>query len=755
MSFERFQQVDDLFQRALDLPKAEWDAFLDAECGDDASLKSEVLTMLFSDEAAEQDEFLNRAEPFDEPPPEQVGPYRIKGLLGEGGTGSVYQAHQQEPVARDVALKIIKPGMDTQRVLKRFRQEKQTLARMNHPYIAQVFDAGVTERGRPYFAMELIQGRRITDFCDHHRLTLDQRLALFEKVCEAMRYSHQKGVIHRDLKPANILVTDEHGQSLPKVIDFGIAKATAPGDSQEGIAPQTVLTMVGTALGTLAYMSPEQATIEDRDLDTRTDIYSLGVLLYELLCDTQPHPESTLSQIHWNQAFRIIREEEPLPPTARVRDMPPEALQRLADLRATTPAILQRRLRGDLDWITRKCLAKEREQRYESVGALIQDIQAFRENRPIAAGKPDWRYLAAKFFQRHRLAVFSGLVMLAALVLAAFLAAVGKIRADRGLALAELEATRATQSQQHLTEFLTSVDPNNHGKNVALAELLDEFGNDMDRGLETDPVINAFLHHTLGNTYLNLGLTDQADRHLSQAVTERAAHLGKAHLETLRSRRLWALLQARLGRHEAALTHLEKDAFDLKQQLAADHPEHLQHQAIYARCLIYAGRTIAAQTLLQDLHERSARLLGDNHPQTLDIGEQRGVLSCEWTAADAAGLLEDLLARRQKIQGIAHPATPRTMHLLGDAYRRAGCTQLAAAYYEDAFYHRTLILGPDHAHTLASQGWFAVMLHRSGRKEEGRAVYDAMLERLSADWGPHPSPVLMDLLASREALFSR
>lgn len=736
MAFERFQRVDDLFQRALDLPKDVWPAFLEQHCNGDEALKREVLTLLALDEEAERNEFLEAGAAPEPEPADQVGPYRIIALLGEGGAGLVYHARQERPVQRDVALKIIKAGMDTQRILKRFRWEQRSLARMNHPYIAQVFDAGVTDRGRPFFAMELIQGERFTRYCRRHRLDLDQRLALFEKVCEAVGYSHQKGVIHRDLKPGNILVTDEQGTAVPKVIDFGIAKATAVGDSLDMPVPETVLTMAGTALGTLSYMSPEQATLQERRLDTRTDIYSLGVLLYELLCDELPLPEAKLGALAWAEAFRLIREEEAEAPSRCLRRQSTEHLAQTAAERGTTARVYVRRVRGDLDWITLKCLAKNRDQRYAGVDALLQDLQALRDHRPVNARKPEWRDQALKFIRRHRLAVMTAVTVLAALTIGAAAALVGKVRADRNLTLAEIAAGRATRSQQHLTQFLTSIEPADHYRNVTLRVLLDQFSANLDDGLESDQHISAFLHHTVGATYLTLGELNLAGTHLDKAFQLRQSLLGAEHLDTLLSRRLLAVIALNEGRYAEAKADQEAALDVMLRDLGPDHEETLSQKEIVAICLERAGLFREAEALHREVWRQRRNLFGADDPKTLSSMMHVATSFSDYgRAADAEPLLLGLLAKRRTVLGPNHPDTLAALHHLGRNYFNRNCVDLAFEAHLECYQRRFTSLGADHVHTLFSQTLVATVLTKLRRYDQAAAFFEGNLEQITDTLG--------------------
>src|SRR5467141_45336 len=392
----------ELFAAAIELPVAERAAYLDRACSGDPDLRQRVEGMLkehddlgdFPEKRPSKGAAQGGPRAIGEKPGDRIGHYKLLQQLGEGGYGVVYMAEQEAPVRRRVALKIIKPGMDTKSVIARFEAERQALALMNHPNIAKVFDAGATEASRPYFVMELVRGVKITEYCNQHSLTTEDRLGLFVQVCQAVQHAHQRGIIHRDIKPSNILVTQSlEGVPMPMVIDFGVAKAT----TDQRLTDETVFTAFEMLIGTPAYMSPEQATLSSVDVDTRTDIYSLGVLLYELLTSSTPFQTEDLLKAGLDEVRRVIREQEPLRPSTRLSKMAGADLTTVAKQRGSEPPRLIHTHRGALDWIAMKALEKDRTRRYETANGLALDVQRFLANEPVSARPPSAAYKLRKF----------------------------------------------------------------------------------------------------------------------------------------------------------------------------------------------------------------------------------------------------------------------------------------------------------------------------------------------------------------------
>ena len=424
---QEHDKLQRIFDAALELSGSERDSYLARACGDDAPLRARVEKLLRASDRAgaflahpEQGaaggfpgtaDFHTVALPVTEKPGDRIGRYKLLQRVGEGGCGVVYMAEQEEPVRRRVALKVIKLGMDTKQVIARFEAERQALAMMDHPNIARVFDGGATETGRPFFVMELVRGLKITEYCDQNNLSTTDRLKLFVQVCHAIRHAHQKGIIHRDIKPSNILVMLADDVPMPKVIDFGIAKAIG-----ERLTEKTVFTRFEQFIGTPAYTSPEQAGISGLDVDTRSDIYALGVLIYELLTGRTPFEDPSLASSGLNEILRRIREEEPPKPSTRLSRLEQKEQTTTAQRRQTEAPKLIRSLRGDLDWIVMKCLEKDRTRRYETANELAMDIERHLTHEPVVARPPNFGYRLQKAWKRNKLVFTAATLVSAALV---------------------------------------------------------------------------------------------------------------------------------------------------------------------------------------------------------------------------------------------------------------------------------------------------------------------------------------------------
>ena len=559
---------EDLFERALAVPRAERAAWIARACHPDAGMREQIEALVRAHEHAEG--FLEKPPPdltaaaprcdvvAEEQPGDRIGRYKLLQKIGEGGCGVVYMAEQEEAVRRRVALKVIKLGMDTKAVIARFEAERQALARMEHPNIARVLDAGATAAGRPFFVMELVRGLRITEYCDQNNLPTEQRLDLFIKVCQAIQHAHQKGIIHRDIKPSNILVTLHDGQPVPKVIDFGIAKAT-----HGRLTDHTLFTAFEQFIGTPAYVSPEQAEMSGLDIDTRSDIYSLGVLLYELLMGRTPFDTSELVQAGIDEMRRRIREQEPPRPSHRLRTLNDSDRTTVAKRRGTDAPKLTLRLRGDLDWIVMRCLEKDRARRYETANGLARDIQRHLQNEPVSARPPSTAYLLQKLMRRHRFAFIAGTAVTLALATGFAVSTTLYLRAEAG----KRRGARMADTVKDILMYSA-----NGGDRRALQEMIAQ-ALDLKKELRDQPEAEASVDETLSGVYSRMGDHKRAEEALLHALQLRTRAQGSHTPEVAQTLNYLGLVYSAQSRWDnAAQIHL--DALELQRELFG--PEHIQ-----------------------------------------------------------------------------------------------------------------------------------------------------------------------------------
>ena len=495
---------------------------------------------------------------FMEKPGSRIGRYKLLSILGEGGMGIVYLAQQHQPVKRQVAVKIIKPGMDSKRVIARFEEERQVLALLEHPNIAHVFDAGTTKAGRLYFVMEYVKGLPITEHCDRYKLTIEDRLMLFRQVCLAVHHAHQKGIIHRDIKPSNILVTTHEDQAVPKIIDFGVAKAVS-----QPLTERTLCTEQGQLFGTPEYMSPEQADMASEDIDIRSDIYSLGVLLYVLLTGILPFDSDTLREGGIDHIRQIIRETDPKTPSTRLTKLGDEGIV-IAQNRQMEIQKLARHLRNELEWIPLKAMRKERTERYRSASEFADDINNYLKSAPLIAGPLSTMYRFKKFVRRNK-ALVGGIF---AVVMVSLIGAFVSLIFAMGQARARSEA-------QAVADFLTndvlaSLGPGKtKGSEVTVLYVLDAASENIVGKLKDEPLVEASIREMLGWTYRNIGESKAAEIHLERSLQIRQEHLGAEHPDTLTTVGKLAWLRMGQGRATEAAELLE-EALLISQHLLGD-----------------------------------------------------------------------------------------------------------------------------------------------------------------------------------------
>ncbi len=700
------------------------------------------------------------------PPLDSViaGRYKLRQEIGEGGMGSVYLAEQTAPVRRMVAVKLIKPGMDSRTVLARFESERQALALMDHPNIARVLDAGTTEQGRPFFVMELVKGIPVTGYCDQHHLGISERLGLFRQICSAVQHAHQKGIIHRDLKPTNILVESHDGRPVPKVIDFGLAKAT----SGMRLSEHSLFTAPGSVAGTPLYMPPEQAMFNALDVDTRADIYALGVILYELLTGSTPIRKDTLQRAALDEMLRVIREDEPPTPSSRISTS--DGLPGLAAARHVEPARLSRLIRGDLDWIVMKALAKERERRYESAIGLGNDVERFLNHEPVSAGPPTAAYRLRKFVRRNRPQVATAALLLLALVVGVAGTTLGLLEArrqarraeaqeavTRAEAAAKEQARRAEAEQRRqaearlgqvakMNEILGSIFRDLNPKDAAtggkplsaiLGERLDLATAAIEGGAVGDPLAVARMQIILGGSQLGLGYPEKAVTLFAKARSTYAAGLGPDHPDTLASMNDLVLGYRDACRLDDALRLSEEVLARRRATLGPDHLDTLASMYILAMNYHDAGRHDEALRLREEVLAAYRTKLGPDHRKTL-AGMHNVAYSYLQTGryAEALRLLEEVLARQKATLGPDHPDTLASMIKLAFCYSQTARLDDALRLSEEALARRRATLGPDHLDTLASIRNLATHYHDAGRRDEALRLSEEVLAAYKTKLGP-------------------
>jgi serine/threonine protein kinase/tetratricopeptide (TPR) repeat protein len=638
-----------------------------------------------------------------QPPTERhsrtIGPYRLLHLVGEGGMGEVWLAEQTHPVRRQVALKVIKAGMDTAQVVARFEAERQALALMDHPAIATVYDGGSTPEGRPYFAMEYVRGEPITTYCDRQRLTTQERLELFMQVCEGVQHAHQKGIIHRDLKPSNVLVTIQDDHPVPKIIDFGVAKATA-----QHLTERTLYTELGVMIGTPEYMSPEQAEMGGLDIDTRTDVYALGVILYELLTGALPFDRKALRQAGFAEIQRTIREKEPPRPSTRITQLGPASTEAAAN-RHTEPRRLASELRGDLDWVTMRALEKDRTRRYQTANALAGDLRHHLNNEPVFAGPRSTVYRAKKFVRRHRFGVAAAAALVLLLLVFGVTMAVQaqriaaeRDRANREAARANQEAESARQVSDFLVGLFKVSDPGEaRGNSVTAREVLDAGAAKIDRDLKDQPLVQAQLMSSMGRVYGSLGLYNEALTLQENALAIRRRLLGEQHLDVASSLLGVATILWYRGDYGRAKSLYEQGLELRERLLGKDAPAVADGLHNLGNLLWSRGEYDEAQRRL----ERALAIREKLAPESADVAatfNSLGAIAYKQGDYSGAGRLwERTLAIREKTLGPDHPLIAQALNNLAVVHTFTNDPAGARPLLERAVRIQEKVLGPKHA----------------------------------------------------------
>jgi len=714
---------DGALQKASDAERA---AYLEGACGPNAELRSRVDTLLRAHFSAGG--FLQAtidSEPPREGPGAVIGRYKLLQQIGEGGFGVVYMAEQLEPVRRKVALKIIKLGMDTKQVVARFESERQALALMDHPHIARVFDAGSTDSGRPYFVMELVKGISITEYADKNELGMRERLSLFMTVCQAVQHAHQKGIIHRDIKPSNVLVTLHDGKPVPKVIDFGIAKAT-----NHRLTEKTIFTEFRQIVGTPQYMSPEQAEMSGLDVDTRCDIYSLGVLLYELLTSTTPIEANWLQSAGYIEMQRIIREEDPPPPSLRVSTLH-EQIETVAKNRRAEPRTLSRIFKGDLDWIVMKALEKDRTRRYATAGDMAADIERYLQYEPVHASPPSLVYKIRKFAWRNRTPVTAALLVATALLAGLAMAVAGFVRASH-------EAEHSRQIARFLEDIVVAVNPSEaDGREVDVEKVIRQarelFGND---------------HATVAAALDSLAMRSQ---HAGDLPSAERLFRESSSIWRMKGKNSPSL--ALTAGHLGTLLRMKGDdagaeaALRESLKICTTLPDSMQlpfcdSRTELAALLQRSGRLDEAESLVREAL-RIDRL--QPQPRKYQIARNLELLTQVLVSGgrndEAEQSLGDSIALLRSLVPSDSPAAAHYCFAYGNWLRQHGRLEKAEPYLREAVrIYRDMKQPPRDFYLAALDGLFQLLRRRDDALDEATAVFHECMRNMAQMLGPdHPS----------------
>jgi serine/threonine protein kinase/tetratricopeptide (TPR) repeat protein len=730
----QWERIKELFEAGLQCAAERRVEFLSNACAGDQSLRLEVESLLA---AYEQSDGLSvhplTGELLEEGEPEKViGPYRLKRKIGEGGMGQVWLAEQCEPISRLVALKLINGGIFDSALLRRFQAERQSLATMDHPAIAKVFDAGATAKGQPYFVMEYVPGEPITNYCDAGKLLVQRRLELFIRTCEGVQHAHQKAIIHRDLKPANILVVEVDGQPTPRIIDFGLAKVIEP-IANGANSPTRAEGFVGTP----GYMSPEQSGAGD--IDTRTDVYSLGVVLYELLTGQLPFDASKWEQQPLYETLRQMQEQETVRPSLRAAEKT-QAAAIAAKQRSSDPKRLASQIAGDLDWITMKSLEKDRTRRYGTPSEMAGDVRRFLDHKPVDARPASVGYQIGKYVRRHRFGVSTTALLALLLLSFAVLQTVQSRRIAR-------ERDRVVRIAGFMTGMFKVSDPSEaRGSQVTAREILDQASRNIETGLARDPEMQAQMMTVMGKIYDDLGLYPQAESLLRRATTIRRSILGTQKLETATSMLELAWTLGHEGRYAEA-EGLENQVLDIRRRiLGPQNPDTVTAMANLAVVLNDEGHYAESEKLQRQALEIRRRVLGsDNLDVAVSMDNLATVLQMEARYPESERFYRDAIDFRRRILGADHPDTVTTMSNLANVLYREGRYSDAEKLILEVLEAQRRIFGPEHPLTLKTMNNLANVLDREHREAEAEKMCRETLDLQRRVLGSEHPETLMSM----------
>ena len=758
-----FNNEFELFERAIELPSEQRRQFVIEQCVD-APLRDAVLDLIAHYESQDtlvidKPLFVDTAVLSNEASEgDQIGPYRLDSLLGEGGMGSVWVAQQFEPVNRHVALKIIKPGYELPGMLKRFEIERQALALMDHPGIAKVFDAGTTKSGQPFFVMELIDGQPLVDYCDGRQLSLKSRLKIFLKIANAVQHAHHRAIIHRDLKPNNILVSEHDGESAPKIIDFGLAKSIG------GEVKDTVLTQIGTVMGTLEYMAPEQASFSGHQADTRTDIYALGVILYELLTGDLPYGRNNFSSVGIDDRIKLIREMDPIRPSYRISENGHSStISSRSDSR-----VLMQQFRNELDWVVLKALEKDRNLRYQSASEFATDIANFLQGNPINAHPPSMRYRVAKFARKHRTLAFATAIVVLAVIGGIAGLAYGLVRArtaesdakiDRQAAIdSELEAKKVAKQAllekryaEAIADFLkndflalTTVEGQVYselenaslGSSATLIDLLERAAGTLERRDDLEPNARADLLWTVGVSLRQAGHFERAIPFLEECL-EIEKQISNDYKGVLNVTNSLAVAMAKAGRTDQAIALQEEVISNVPNDLPATNRSLMACQQSLSRFLIVKKEFAAAREIADALLDLSVETWGDMHKSTvMSLNTLANIDRKEGQLDDAISKYERALKSAELLWPESHPILITCVRELGNTYYDQRRYLKAIERLEQAVDLSEQLFGENDSYSLVIQNDLGAAYWKAKRLDKSIPVFEHVVAQYRQQFDP-------------------